>query len=472
MKGHPRWGAFFGKRVRFGGYATLLTVIVIGFVIGINLLVDLLALGVDMSESGLFTLSAPTRRVLDGLGEDVRIFSLSQPGKENKSIDNILASYRAASNKVIVQNVDPSLHPGFVQQYEAAGETINLGDLVVVGRSKHVWIDSLDLVVFGTGDVAASEPQLFTAEQQITGAITRVTGATPLVGVVQGHGERTLARFVQKSIESENFEVRPVSLTGSGIPPGARVLMIAGPQQDLAPDEVDRILRFLETGGGLLVLLDLSKQELPRLQSLIDRYGVAAPRSFVVESDDAYHTGNRVELLPAVVRHRITDPLIDRRTPVLLPFSRPLAVPAGARATLSATGVLVTSKAAWARTDLSDPDTTRKNESDLQGPFALAVASIDTGGAAESRVVVTGSVGLVDDALSRRVPGNLLFLQSSLDWLAGRGVVTGIAPRSLVPNRLRISAREGYLLAGVVVILLPGGICGLGLAIWRRRRHR
>ena len=89
-----------------------------------------------------------------------------------------------------------------------------------------------------------------------------------------------------------------------------------------------------------------------------------------------------------------------------------------------------------------------------------------------TRIVVVGSGSFLEDSVARNAPGNVLFIESTLNWLAQRGAGIGITPKSLVPPRLQISSRQAYLLGGLVVILIPGICLGAGLAVWLRRRYK
>ena len=68
--------SFKSKKFKYGGYATVMTAIVIAAVIVVNLLAGLIPLRLDLTRNKLYTLSEQTYDVLKNLDEDVTIYLL------------------------------------------------------------------------------------------------------------------------------------------------------------------------------------------------------------------------------------------------------------------------------------------------------------------------------------------------------------------------------------------------------------
>ena len=62
------------KKVRYGGYATLVSLIAVAGLVLVNLVVDQLDVEFDLTESGIYSLSEQSKQVADGIQEPVTIY--------------------------------------------------------------------------------------------------------------------------------------------------------------------------------------------------------------------------------------------------------------------------------------------------------------------------------------------------------------------------------------------------------------
>ena len=72
--------SFKSNKFKYGGYATLITAIVIAIVIVINLVVDQIDWKADLTQNQMFSLSDQTYKVLDSLKQDINIIGLYETG--------------------------------------------------------------------------------------------------------------------------------------------------------------------------------------------------------------------------------------------------------------------------------------------------------------------------------------------------------------------------------------------------------
>ena len=135
--------------------------------------------------------------------------------------------------------------------------------------------------------------------------------------------------------------------------------------------------------------------------------------------------------------------------------------------------LLTTSLRAYAKTDPeSNPET--RQESDIPGPFDLAVAITDNPTEEHpttTRLVVIGNAMFLNTQFLEMVPGNGNFFMNALNWLQERKETISIRPKSLLVPSLRLTGRMSLILSGIVVIIIPLLVLGAGLAVWLRRRH-
>jgi ABC-2 type transport system permease protein len=466
--------AFKNKKLKYGGFATLISAGVIAALIVLNLLVDMVPAQVDLSKSRLFTLSPQTQQILGGLQKDVNIYALYQTGKENPIVWEILQKYEQGSRKVHLKAIDPVRNPTFAKKYEKEGETLGDGGLIVESGDTFRNISAYDLVNYSY-DSGNPQATSLAVEQRVTGAILYVAGAEmPVIGVLQGHQEQALPYNLTKQLETENYTVQDVNLlVEKQVPQDVKLLLFLSPRRDLSADDLQKITAFLNAGGTALIAEDYTEQELPRLQELLGSYGVEVRRTIVVEGDSRRYASIPLFLVPELGSHEIASPLRAQDLLVLFPYSQAVQTKEVRRRTLENTPLLTTSPSSFGKVDLSTQVDT-KAPGDLSGPFDLAVAIVD-GPVGEvskgTRLVVFGTSQFLDSSLLDQVPGNANLFLNSINWLSNRQESISVRPKSLLSLRLRLTGFTSLLLSGIVVLLIPLSIFGVGLGVWLRRRH-
>ena len=118
--------------------------------------------------------------------------------------------------------------------------------------------------------------------------------------------------------------------------------------------------------------------------------------------------------------------------------------------------------------------TYEKEEGDIDGPFALAVAVTDqVSDETESKVVWVSSSYLVDDVTNEMISGgNQDFFLNALSWMVDQEESISIHAKSLSYDYLTINSATASTLTIVVVALIPLAYLGVGLYIWIRRKRR
>ena len=94
--------SFQNKKFKYGGYATLVTIIFIAILVAINLIVDQMGIKVDLTPNELYSLSQQTYDILDDLDQDVTIYGLYETGKEQIMVTEVLDRYASHSKKINV----------------------------------------------------------------------------------------------------------------------------------------------------------------------------------------------------------------------------------------------------------------------------------------------------------------------------------------------------------------------------------
>lgn len=467
--------SFKNKNFKYGGYATLLSIITIGILVILNLLAEQVPLKLDLSKNKIFSLSKQTYEIISDLDREITIYALYESGKENTDITEILKKYADKSKKIHLKFVDPNKNPGFVKKYAKNGENLSIGSLIVESDKTVKVIPAGDLFNFDYSNPYQPSVTSLAVEQRVTGAIMLIkSGKIPVIYALEGHGEHSLPPVISKQLETENYEIKSINLYTGAMPQEIDILLVNSPKQDLTMTEVDKIREFLANKGRAIFLIDLLESKLPNLQSLLRSYGIALQPIAIVEGDNKrYIQNNPLWIQPEMGAHQILDSLKSDKMPVIMPVSQGIKILDVKRRSLEIEPLLTTSVSAWGKTDLNTT-TLAKTKNDIQGPFNVAVAVTDKLSGqerAESRIVVVGNGMFIDSNLIYSIPGNANFLMNSFSWLQDQKVNLGIKPKSLLTMRLNINAFQSLFLSGLVVVVIPLGVLGLGLMVWLRRRH-
>ncbi|HZJ83445.1 MAG TPA: GldG family protein [Clostridia bacterium] len=469
--------SFKDKKFKYGGYATLMTAVVLAIVVVINLVVGQIPFKLDLTENRMFSLSEQTDQILENLDQDVQIIGLSKTGAEDKMLDEILQRYRRGSKHVSITYIDPVKNPTFSSKYTKDGTNLREGSYIVESGSKFKVIDYYDLFNISQPDqYGNTRAESLAVEQRVTGAIHYVTAEDlPTVYTLEGHMEQPIPVELRKQMELENYIMENLSLlTEDNVPDDATILMVIAPQQDITPQEEAKIREFLDNKGRAVFLMDVIENDLPNFDALLKSYGIGLNRALTVEGDKNHYFQSPAWILPNMESHDIINPLRNSKRQVLAIGAQGIEELDIKKRSTDIEPLLVTSNNAWGRTDLAST-TSEREEGDLEGPFNIAVAITDKewddkeGRYDETKLVVVGDAEFLNPQFASI--GNADFMLNSLNWLQDEQENISIRPKSILTQFLTINPFQQLVFAGISVILIPLIILGVGLVMWLRRRH-
>ncbi len=472
------------RKFRFGGYATLMVIVVLAVLVAVNLLVDQIPGKLDLTQNQIFSLSPETYKVVSGLTNDVTITMLAKPGSEDPTIKAILDKYAAASRHIKVQSIDLELNPTWAKQYETPGTSLSAGGVVVAGARKFRTVGLYDMYNYDTSN-PNQQPQLtsLSVEQRVTSALLYIGAARNVtLATLQGQGEETLDSVgLASAASNDNYTVTNLDLlSAKAVPPDTDILLILAPNTDLSAEAADKVRSFLAAGGRAVIVLDLLKAtgDMPNLAGILKTYGLQVQRGLIVESDQNKVAGsNPLWILPNLEYHDILTPIRNNNYPILMPNAEAIQTLALHKATLKIEPLLTTSASSYDKPSPEKAKTSAKEPGDIAGPFNLAVAVTDPanqGGntaSKDTKLVVIGSAGFLNSQITSQVPGNSDFFMNSVGWLTEKPDTITVRAKSLLTMRLTMSQEQSLLYAGIVVILMPLLVLGGGFYVWIRRRH-
>jgi ABC-type uncharacterized transport system involved in gliding motility auxiliary subunit len=339
-----------------------------------------------------------------------------------------------------------------------------------------------------------------TTEPVIANAIQRMSrGSERLVVFLEGHDERDpladtsngLSQFLS-TLERSGFKVQPHNLVRTQtIPDNARFLVIASPQKDLLPGEVEVIKKYVERGGNLLWLQDPGG--LHGLKPLADLLGLKVSEGTVLDANEQLH-----EVLG--VTHPAIVPVVDYGKSViaekltgsqsLFPFAtmvEPNPVKEQTSLVWQQDELLNTLPNSWLETDKVDGAVTYEEEKgDVLGPISIGFTLTrlldqpeNTQGSTsanpkqerQQRVVVIGdSDFLINSFIGKGV--NLDLATNIFNWLSADDNLLNIQVNNAPDTNFAMGDTSSLVLASFFLIVLPLTLLLLGTMIWLRRRRR
>ncbi|MBN2309230.1 MAG: GldG family protein [Candidatus Hydrogenedentes bacterium] len=345
-------------------------------------------------------------------------------------------------------------------------------------------------------------------ELDFTNTLINVTReGLPKVCFLTGHGERADATVLRRLLQAESYVIEDLAIriADPDIPPDCDILVINRLESNLDPREIAAIQRYLDDGGRLLALVDVTGVAgggpVPRMLFLAwleQRYGIVVGDDVIVSK-----VGDRfgmVDLLPDAAAlslfNRIDVPDVefhgcyDPEHPVTRGFNQKMSL-AGARSVtvaaeppgnVVASEILRTLPYAWAEKRLevlmqANPPPPKQDPDELAGSIGVAVAATartdvpvgDSGAMRDARIVVVGDTDLTTNE-SVLAAGHLNFLLNAMAWLSQHEELIGIRPTGIENEPILLTERDEQAIAWLATLGLVQLVVVAGLAAYALRR--
>lgn len=408
----------------------------------------------DITQNRRSTLTQPAREALTKLSGPVRITAYATRqdprGDVRKSISDFLRPYQRVKPDITMTFVDPREEPKLAQ---ADGVRVN-GELVLEYNQKKEHLTQY-------------------SEQSFVNALTRLARAGErLVMALDGHGERRLDGIANhdlgefgKQLAAKGLQTNSLNLAiAPEVPANAAMLLVATPQVDLQPAEVQKIRQHLQQGGNLLWLID--QEPLRGLQPIAELLGITLGPGTVVDPDATrFNASPAMAIGAAYARHAITD---NFRLNTVFPFARQIGV--SDNKDWSASRLVEVAPRGWLEMGKLDDKIEFDKTRDVPGPITIAVALERTVENRTQRVVVIGSGNFLSNTFLGN-GGNLDFGVNVVNWLAGDDSLITLQPRPAVDGSLELGQGAQYVILIGFLIFLPLAFVAAGSYIWWRRKR-
>ncbi|HEX5386928.1 MAG TPA: Gldg family protein [Gemmatimonadales bacterium] len=486
----PARGALRRLRLGVGMLAASLVVV--------NLLGGYINGRLDLSPGQAYTLSPASRQVLGNLDDlvTIKVFASSELPTEvalmKRDVDDLLHDIRSAGHdRVRIIERDPSSDDKAKSEAEALG--IQPVQFNVIGESELQVKQGYLGIALQHGAETTTLPFVHNTddlEYRLVSSIRDITRADkPRIGLLAtsggspGTGYSDLREQLRKSYDMGDVSLHdtiPLDTTMAA-------LVLAGSPDSVPAAQLERLQRYVDHGGNLLVLaggMALSSQmpvadprPLP-WNSLLDPFGVS------VRSDVAYDLlaseaipvssdfGRVMRLYPFFIRAESTHRSAINRDigAAVLTWASTIDTSKAAKGTV--TPLLRTSAAGGTLTGATSIDPQRDFPQSGAGRKLLAVV-VAPKDSARGRAVVIGSTDFATDRFVRVAPENLTIALNAADWLAQDEGLIAIRSKDRHPVPLVFAtAAERDLAKYVNLVGLPLLVVLVGIVHLVRRRRR
>ena len=463
-----------GRRIgKYGSSAVAQALIVLVIVGSLGFLANRYHKKWDASEAGVHSISDQTQKLLGGLEQDIQIVAF-YPKLDQPSVSSLLDKYQYASPRVKVEYADPNSRPDLVERYGVPPEKIGEGLLFVKIGEESVQIDKAD-------------------EEKLTNAILKLTRQSHKKAYfVTGHNERPVEgkgaddkegfAKAADALRNENYRFETLNLeTKPEVPDDADVLIIPGPTQPLRPGDADKLQRYLERGGAVMVMID------PRantdLGDDLAKWGVQIGPDVIVDRVQGMFGQAMTPLAGEYGNHEITR---DMREVTIFPTTRSLAIEPDAAKQI--VPIVKTGPESWGERDLEQlfgKGLAELGGDDVKGPVVIGVAGRPlvtvpapppaADGAPpkapeEPRIVVFGDSDFATNQMLDAYQNRDLFV-NSVNWLLGDVEAISVRPPRSRASRLTLSIEQFSQIRALALFVLPQLIAVAGVWAWWSRRR-
>ena len=450
-----------------------------------------------------------TRKIVQQLDAPLDVSIFYPPSSDVKEeVESYFQDLAKESPQLKVTTYDNAVDISKAQELN-----VSANGIVVIGRAGRK--ETLNIGV----ELDSARNQLRNLDKDVQKRLLQVARPGRTIYLTAGHGERGFdptndtdkrptLRDLREVLQGQSYAVRTIGLAeglGVDIPADAAVVMIIGPTQELLPEEVAALSRYLDKGGRLFVALDPDVRADPTqpggpplLSDLLGSLGLKFDPTPLandqVFAQRSYQKSDRGNIATGgYSSHPAVGSLskFGMRAPMIFVQAGHLEE---VKARPASTTVDFTVRAQGqtfldANRDFVDqPDEQRKTwelaaavKRKLEAPKDPADDAPRADGkkdgkkdekkkkpADEMRAIVVADVDvLVDGVLAN--PGNAYFLLDGVKWLSGDESITGEVS-SEVDVPVLHTRKQDQVWFYACIFLVPAIVIGLGALMTRRRR--
>lgn len=413
----------------------------------------------DWTANNRNTLSPASIKLLEQIPAPITITTFIPEGNllsNRKYIQTLVEKYKKFKADITLEIINPDIAPDKVRQMKVT----NYGEVVVEyqGRSEH--LNQLN-------------------EKTLSNALQRLLrqGERKLL-YVSGHGERKpsgQANFDWKNfsekLKSKGIRSEILKLNETPDIPQADAIVIASPQINFLPGEVNLILDYVKQGGNLLWIQEPGKSSYG-LKPLADLLGISFyPGTIVDPTTQMMNVKDpSFALITSYPAHAITR---DFQYMTIFPKAVGI-IHVAVKPEWKATAFLKTVARSWSETGILKGTIDYNQDSDIVGPLTIGLALERKADKEESnnkkqRIVILGDGDFLSNTYLGN-QGNLNIGSNIINWITNDDNLIDIPDSSSPDTQITITELGGGLIGLFFLIILPLTLLISGTLIWFKRR--
>ncbi len=463
---------FSSRKFRGGAYATILSILVVLLVLGVNLLAGVLLKSSDLTKSGTYSLSEETLSFLKQVDTPIELYYVSETGEEHLVLSNTAELFAEHCDNVTIDYKDPVQYPQFVYKYNGVSD-INNNSIIVINSEepeRYDYIDFEEMCIYtlDQNDLTQTKLSGYDAEMELVKAIVSVTDSeNKNIYFTTGHGEFLInpnsatpevSTTLHDLLSINSYTPHFLDLTRESIPDNCDILCIGGATTDFTEAEIASISEYITNGGSVALFLYYTGEPLKQIHSLTKQYGIELHTGLLNEGDDQFtEQGNKNYVLTKYNGKNVE-----------WAFSTGVTVMDNLRDTLKVESLYQTSDKAFLKTDISSQEWA---EGDPIGQYSLLTKATETYQGKTGNLYVFSTCFFLAD---RCISGTVSYSNRDL-FLSIAGEVTGSETSLSIPNNLAreealaMTTKEKNMVFSISVIA-PALFLVFGIIVVFRRR--
>ncbi len=488
------------RRFRFGGFALLVTAIVLAVAILLNVVLGMVednwALSIDLSPTRVTNFDDATKETLKEVDKDIVIYLLYQDATNTElrvQLEEMGQKYHALNSHISVDTINPYTEPAKLAKYVDTTTSGNLpeGSLIVARaddtKSRSITRSDLYRTTYyedSSSQYGFSYGQAFNGEAMITSAIKYVNSDnTPNVYLLDGHNELgagNLSTFTNY-LKRENYNVEQLVLGGETVPQANDVIVVTCPQVDMTDDEYAVMSQWLQNGGRLLMSMDnqTNMDDLPNFKALLEIYQLSFGDGYVVEDASMADRwiSQQVMVIPTVnAENEITSNLASNNLRLVVYGGRPINETGMPLSGVLYDTLLSSSEKSYVKPSTSSTELNDTSDATAVGSQILAYTAIRQPDyqdpTQDTRIVLLSTPFLYADTSILTSSYDLDFSLSCVEWLVNRDVSVYVRASEIITTTLEVPDAATVATIGIVSIgVIPLVVAAVGIVVWVRRRR-
>ena len=493
----------FFTKIKSRGITILVSILFLASVVLLNIFTGMLTqrffLRIDLTETGIYTLSERAADFVGGIDEPVDIIVLAEEsswraGNAYEMLINILNNYSASSGGYIkVQYVNPDLNsfngPAYNNSLATLKSSYNelddmsRNDIIVLSQRRAALISFMDMFSHGIDGSGRQGISGLRTDQELISALTYVLNEDIARIVFINNHQENSTEFISVIFERSGYVSSSINLIFDDIPDNTTVLVSAAPKFDFLNEEIKKLEEYLMLGGVFIYLYDPQLPSLPLFDNFLAEWGVTVENKIIFDEDYT------IPQLGVIAAHVVSGPLpstvnAEVLTRNVIPMGAFLPRPLRAEETrgdfLLMPLISTFSSSSYTK-DINDGNitTTERESGDDQGPFTIAynirrMTRNADGLQVYANLIVVGA-NLFEDAFLGMYGEsfyNPVLIADMANDFNPYGERVFIAPKDFGSNQMLVSSAGTRTIFIALVVVLPLLILAAGVYVWLKRRHQ